>query len=201
MKHAAIEQVLRRSEVAKSDSDFTYFFSLLLATEALAKTIVLGIVAAIADDKDRHRYRLEHQLVRADGLGDWGRAIEDALIGPASQFLLAEAREEQGELIRPCKAGEWQYDATAAMKAALDYLGIEAEELPVKSDMKRWFRLFSTLRNKTRAHGATQPDKTNAAAGFLKDSIDLIYRNFRLFSRQWLAASATATRWCRASFE
>ena len=47
MKHVAIEQVLKRAERAKTDSDFTYFFSLLLATEALAKTVVLGSIAAI----------------------------------------------------------------------------------------------------------------------------------------------------------
>src|SRR5262245_36789595 len=127
MKHVAIEQVLERAGRAKSDSDFTYFFSLLLAIEALAKTMVLGIVAAIAADKYSNRYRLEHQLVRSDGLGDWGKAIEDALIGPASQFLLADAREEQTELTRLCKAGEWQYDATAALKTALQDLAIDAE--------------------------------------------------------------------------
>src|SRR5580700_9243141 len=147
--------------------------------------MVLGVVAAIADDKDRNLYRLEHQLVRTDGLGDWGKVIEDALIGPASQFLLAEAREEQAELTRPCKEGEWQYDATAALKAALQHLDIDAEEVPVKSDMKRWFRLFATLRNKTRAHGATQPAKATIAAEHLAKSIDLIYRNFRLFRRPW----------------
>ena len=32
MKHIAIEQVVERAERAKSDSDFTYFFSLLLAS-------------------------------------------------------------------------------------------------------------------------------------------------------------------------
>jgi len=185
MKHVAIQQVLDRAEQAKSDSDFTYFFSLLLAAECLAKTMVLGIVAAIADDKDRNRYRLEHQLVRSDGIGDWGKVIEDALIGPASQFLLAEAREEQTELTRPCKAGEWQYEATAALKAALQHLEIEAEEVPVKSDMKRWFRLFATLRNKTRAHGATQPEKATTSAQHIAKSIDLIYQNFRLFRRPW----------------
>jgi hypothetical protein len=72
MKHRAIEQVLDRAERAKSESDFTYYFMILHATEALAKTMVLGVVAAIADDKDRNRYRLEHQLARSDGLGDWG---------------------------------------------------------------------------------------------------------------------------------
>jgi hypothetical protein len=60
MKHNAIEQVLQRAERSKSDSDFTYLFSLLLAAEAITKTIVLGITASIADDKDRNRYRLEH---------------------------------------------------------------------------------------------------------------------------------------------
>lgn len=185
MKHIAIEQVLQRADQAKSDSDFTYFFSLLLAAETLAKTIVLGVVAAIADDKERNRYRLEHQLVRSDGLGEWGKVIEDALIGPASQFLLAEAREEQTELTRLCKAGDWQYDATTALKAALQHLGIDAEDVPVKTDLKRWFRLFATLRNKTRAHGATQPEKATRAAELIARSIELIYKNFRLFRRPW----------------
>lgn len=185
MKHTAIEQVLERAERAKSDSDYTYFFALLFAAETLAKTMVLGMVASIADDKERNRYRLEHRLVRSDGLGDWGKVIEDALIGPASQFLLNEAREEQRELIQACKEGEWQYDASAALKSALQHLEIEAEEVPVKSDMKRWFRLFVRLRNKTRAHGATQPEKATRAAEHIARSIKLVYRNFRLFHRPW----------------
>ncbi len=185
MRHVAIDQVLERSERAKSESDFTYFFSLLLVMEALAKTIVLGVVAAIADDKNRNRYRLEHQLVRSDGIGEWGKALEDALIGPASQFLLAEARAEQTELTRLCGTGDWQYDATATLKSALQHLDIEGEDVPSKSDMKRWFRLFATLRNKTRGHGATQPGKTNKAAEFLAASIALVYENFCLFKRQW----------------
>jgi len=61
MKHRAIDQVLQRVENAKSESDFTYFFSLLLAGEALAKTVILGMITAIADDKDSNRYRLEHE--------------------------------------------------------------------------------------------------------------------------------------------
>ena len=185
MKHIAIEQVLERTERAKTDSDYTYFFALLFAAEALAKTIVLGMVASITDDKERNRYRLEHQLVRSDGLGDWGKVLEDALIGPASQFLLSEAREEQRELTQACKEGEWQYDATAALKAALQHLEVEAEEVPVKTDMKRWFRLFATLRNKTRAHGATQPEQVTKAAEYLARSIELVYHHFRLFRRPW----------------
>src|SRR5581483_10997841 len=160
MRNAAIDQVLARVTNAQSDSDFTYFFSLLLASEALAKTVVLGMLAASPEDKDRNRYRLEHSLVRADGIGDWGRALDDALTGPASQHIIADARLEQTELTRQSKPGEWQYDSVIALKRTLDHLEIVAEDLPSKSDMKRWFRLFATLRNKTRGHGATLPGKT-----------------------------------------
>ena len=185
LKHVAIEQILQRVERAKSDSDFTYFFSLLLATEALAKTVVAGIIAAIGEDSDRNRYRLEHQLVRADGIGDWGNALEDALTGQASHYLLTEVRVEQTELIKPCKQGEWQYDAIFELKSALEDLQINSEDVPVKSDLKRWFRLFATLRNKTRAHGATQPAKAGRAAKHLRDSTRLFYDNFCLFRRPW----------------
>jgi tetratricopeptide (TPR) repeat protein len=185
MKHIAIDQVLERAERAKSDSDYTYFFTLLYAAEALLKTIVLGLVSSIGDDKDRNRYRLEHQLVRSDGLGDWSKVIEDALNGPASQFLLSDARQEQMELMRQCKDGSWQYDATAALRTALQYLEIDAEEVPVKSDLKRWFRLFATLRNKTRGHGAILPEKASIASEYVEKSINLIYHNFCLFRRPW----------------
>ena len=161
MKHEAIEHVLKRVERGKLESDFTYFVDLMLAMEALAKTMVLGVIAAVGDDKDRHRYRLEHQLVKADGMGDWGKAIEDALVGTASQYLILEARKEQIELTKHCGHGEWQFDATMALKKALEILEIASEDVPIKSDMRRWFRLFATLRNKARAHGAPLPQKAS----------------------------------------
>lgn len=183
--HTAIQQVLSRSEVAKSDSDFTYFFSLLLAAEAVAKTIVAGMAAAIGDDKHRNRYRIEHALVRADGLGDWGKAIEDVLSGTASQHLLVEARVEQAELAKSCGPNSWQYEAVRCLKQALDHLNIESDALPAKTDMKRWFRLLVTLRNKTRAHGATPPALSAVAAAHLAESIRLVTENLFLFQRPW----------------
>lgn len=185
MKHAAIDQVLVRADRAKEDSDFTYFFSLLLAGEALAKTTILGLVACIADDKDRHRYRLEHALAHADGLGDWVRALDDALTGPASQYLLTDARPEQTELTQLHGAGSWQYDAVAEMKAALDHLGVECEALPSKTDMRRWFRLFVALRNGTRAHGATLASDSQVAAQHLRKSLDVFFGRHALFARPW----------------
>lgn len=184
-QHAGIEQVYGRAARARDDSDVSYFFDLLLLGECLTKTIVLGMVAAIAEDKDRNRYRLEYTLVRSDGIGDWGRVLDDVLTGPASQFLVPDAREEQTQLTRGSQAGDWQYDATLAMKSALDGLGIESEQLNQKSDMRRWFRQFTLLRNKTRGHGAPPPTKLGQASILIAESIDLVFRNFNLFKRSW----------------
>jgi GTPase SAR1 family protein len=183
--HRVMDQVMQRVRDAKADSDLSYFFSLLLAGEALFKTVTLGMIAALEDDKDRNRYRLEHALARADGLGEWGRALEDALSGPASQYLLVDARTEQAELARVCSAGDWQYESVASLKAALKALNIEAEDLPAKTDLRRWFRLFVTLRNKTRGHGAMQPEKVGLGAEDLEASIKHIYANLSLLRRPW----------------
>lgn len=185
MKHEIISRVQERVEHAKGDSDFTYFWSLLLLGETAFKTTTLGVLAALTDDRDRNRYRLEHSLVKSDGLGDWAKALEDALTGPAAQFLFQNAYPERNELTKICNAGDWQYASVQAMKQTLDALKIESEELPTRSDMKRWFRLFATLRNKTRAHGATLPSRTSAPAVLLKQSIELFLNNYCLFKRPW----------------
>lgn len=164
MIHKTLDDIFERVELAKTDSDFTYFFSLLLAAEALAKTLILGLVGGINEDKDRHKYRLEYQLVRSDGLGDWSRVFEDALSGPASQFLSSSAYSIQSELTRPAQKGEWQFEAVEELHDVLMSLNIETEDVPVKTDLKRWIRFLVQLRNKTRAHGATLTDAASKTA-------------------------------------
>ena len=185
MAHAAIAQIEKRVESAKQDSDFTYFYALLLEGEALLKTTVLGFLGCLVNDPDRHRYRLEYKILRADGLGPWSMVLEDALIGPASQFLLSELSTEKNELTKLCEAGTWQFEAVSSIKKCLDALTIETEEIPIQTDMRRRFSLFATLRNKTRGHGATMPGKVANAAVCLKNSIAQIHGNHALFKRQW----------------
>lgn len=183
--HAVLRRLAERVETSKTDSDFTLFFSLLIFGEALVKLCTLGIISAISEDQDRNRYRLEYTLAHADGIGEWGRVMEDAVSGPASQFLCSEAYGEQSELTRQCKSGEWQYEAVVLIKKALDSLGLRSEELPSKTDLRRWFRLFAVLRNGTRGHGATLPMRTTEASELLQQSILLLCNNLRLFSRPW----------------
>jgi len=71
------------------------------------------MITDISDDKEHNRYRLEHKLIRVDGLMDWSQVLESTLNGPDSQFLFIEVRQEQTELTRFTKEGEWQFGAVA----------------------------------------------------------------------------------------
>lgn len=186
MPHAAIVQLEKRIRTAKEDSDFAYFYSLLLQGEALLKTTVLGLLSAIVSDTDRHRYRLEHQVLKADGLRPWSLALDDALTGPASQFLLTDLSAEKNELSRPCGAGTWQFDSVMSLKECLDALEIKIGDIPTQPDMKRWFHMFAVLRNKTRGHGATLPGKVAEAALALSKSISAFHDQCTLFQRSWV---------------
>lgn len=186
MPHRLLDQLFERVAIDKQESDFAFFWALLIAGEAIAKTTVLGMLAAIDEDTQRNRYRLVHKLVRANGLGDWSDVIEDALSGPPSQYLVGDAQLEREQLTKLCTQEEWQYEAVACLKKALESLGIDSEDVRQRTDMKRWFRLFATLRNKTRGHGATRPGEIADAAVFLSKSLSAIYKNFHLFERPWV---------------
>ena len=186
MSHKLVAQLLDRAENDKHESDFAYFFALLLAAEAITKTVALGILAAIDDDTEANRYRLTHQLVRANGLSNWSDAIGDALSGPASQALDPEAREDCAQLTQLSSGGDWQYEAVNSLKKVLDGLSINSGSLPARTSLTRWFKLFTTLRNKTRGHGATRPVDSGAPSAYLLHSIKTIHENLHLFDRPWV---------------
>jgi|SRR5580658_300410 hypothetical protein len=95
-----IQRMWERVEIARQDSDTALFLRPMYAAEQLVKITCTGMVAALCDDVDRHRYRLSHRLVRADGVGEWYGALDEILNGPASQCLPAEAKTEQRETAR-----------------------------------------------------------------------------------------------------
>ena len=113
-----------KTENSKSESDFAYFFNLLVLGEAITKIIALVLAASLDNDKDRHQYRILHELVRADGLGDWAKGIDDMLVGTASQHLAVEAREFHKELTKKCEIDEWQHSAVNELFNALQILNI-----------------------------------------------------------------------------
>jgi len=112
-----LDKLFERLETARQDSDTALFYDLLFVGEAITKLVVAGLVAAVADDPQRSRYRQLHKLVRADGLGEWTMVLDELLTGPTAQHMKQEASQETRELTQACSPGEWQYDAVAYPQA------------------------------------------------------------------------------------
>lgn len=178
--HKFIEKLSERLEIAKSESDFTYFFNLLIVGEALTKLITLTTAASLKKDKDRHQYKILYDLVRANGIGDWSKALDELLVGTASQYLPEEFRSYQTEMTKKASEDDWQYQAVNHLQSALRIFNITEDNASSKKELKLWFKAFTELRNKTRGHGATMSTPAASAAVHLECSIRLIIENLSL---------------------
>ncbi len=183
-----LSQIYERLEKARNDSDVAYFYDLLHAGEMVVKLATAGLVACVDEDRERHRYRLEYDLAHADSLGAWSSALSDALTGPASQILIAEARATQRELTQTFRMSgpEWQPQAVAFLHEARLAIDRDIGPLPTKVGARRWFEDFIVLRNRTRGHGATTPASCSDACEPLHRSIALVLDNLILFRVPWV---------------
>jgi tetratricopeptide (TPR) repeat protein len=178
--------MFQRIDITRTDSETALFYDLLIAGELLLKVAVAGLTAAVADDRDRNRYRIEHRLVRADGLGEWAGSLEEVITGPAAQHLAVAAYEDRRELTQRWLSSEraWQRQAVDLLEKTCDCLDPDRQNLaPAKVSLARWFDSFVWIRNRSRAHGAPTGKKCASAVETLELSIRMIADNFRLFDR------------------
>ncbi len=180
--------MFQRIEVARTESETALFYDLLIGGELVVKLVVAGLTAAVAEDRDRNRYRIEHRLVRADGLGEWVAALDDIVTGPAAQHLAVAAHEERRELMQRRSAGDaaWQRRAVDLLEETCNE--VDPSRLngpPAKFSFVRWFESFVWLRNRARAHGAPTGGTCARAVETLEASILLVAENFFLFDRPW----------------
>jgi hypothetical protein len=180
-----IERMQQRVAGARADSDTSLFYDLLFMGELVTKIIVVGVIAGIADDPDRHRYRLLHRLVRADGIGEWNAALVDATTGPASAFLSDGMRDDQRAISSNTMAGTWQHEAVTLLDTTLRQFDDPRDPLPQKISLQRWFALFAELRNKTRGHGAARAAACSLVCPGLEDSIRIVIDNMPLLAKPW----------------
>jgi len=180
-----LRRMQERIELDKGDSNSAYFSSLLYGYELVTKLTTAAFVAAISDDADRHRYRIEHQLVRASGVGDWCAALNETFTGPSSAHLDHGARPYRNDITTKAGPNEWQYEATRLLRQALNELSIETEPQPNKSQLLQWFRDFAALRNKTRGHGAPSQVCLDASCELLGESLSLVIQHMSLFNAPW----------------
>ncbi|MEU0845737.1 hypothetical protein ABZ370_40680 [Streptomyces sp. NPDC005962] len=113
---AILDQMWKRVEISKQDSDVAYFHDLMLLGEMIVKLITSCTLAGVDNDRDRQRYKIEYQLIRADGIGEWSRALEEALTGPANAHIIAEARPLLRELTESFVFGDASWQRVAVDK-------------------------------------------------------------------------------------
>ena len=183
---APIQSLLDRTENEKLESDVGYFNALMYMGEAVMKFAIAGLVAAVQDDRDRNRYRLEYRLVRADGLGVWDQVLDDLLVGSSSQFLDSAAAPAKRALTERMPDGTWQFRALQNLSMSLGIVQLESSQQTSRNVQGRsWFKDFVLLRNGTRGHGAPPPSVLNRACPTLAKSILEVATNYPLFSVPW----------------
>ena len=182
-----IERMLERVTRDREDSDTAYFAALLYLGELVVKTSVAGLLASVIDEREGHRYRLEHRLVRADGLGEWGQCLDDILTGPASQYLSDAARDLQAEFTMRHKqsADNWVRRSADYLMNASRLIEPDLADLPARPQLRDWFSRFVWLRNRTRGHGAPSAELVAHVCTPLHDSLAEIVTNCQLFTLPW----------------
>ncbi|WP_299113678.1 tetratricopeptide repeat protein [uncultured Winogradskyella sp.] len=184
-KFKILKQIWERNDIEKQDSDSAYFLSLLYTGELITKLICAGLLSGVSDDAKKHKYTQLYNLVRADGIGDWAKAIEELVSGPTSHLLSIQLRQEQKLITQKVKSGHWQFDVVNDLFKCLKIIGENVENNATKTSFKNWFILFTRLRNKTRGHGAISSDLTGQLCSLLEKSLLLISNNFTLFNYEW----------------
>ena len=179
------DKIDQRIALDKEDGDYAYFQALSLKLEYLTKIVTSGVIACVGDDADRHRYSLEHKLVRADSLGEWVEALNTALVGPAAQFLLSEARSLARDLTERVGPENWRHSAVTELYQAAVEIGAETR-LGGKVALRQFFDIAVQLRNRGRGHGAPTSDQCSKSCSNLATSLIAVAQNLRLLRLPWV---------------
>ena len=179
-----LDKIHARVALDREEGDIAYFHALSLHVEYVTKVVTAGVVACLGDDADRHRYSLEHRLVRANAIGDWADALNSALTGPAAQFFDPNARGVVRDLTERVSDGDWRYSAVRSLHDAARELEIDTE-VGSKAALRQFFQIAATIRNKTRGHGATTSGQCSCVCPLVFSAIDRLVDNLQLFMLPW----------------
>ena len=181
-----IDRVLDRVKIAQSNNDSEYFDSLLLLLAAILKVTTAGMVAAIEDDPERHRHRLECKLVRAAGIGEWVDALRDTCTGPASFWLNQAAKDEERKQLTDRTEVQWKSGAAQSLIDACRELEIPVNDRnPKRIDILSLFEIGILIRNKTQGHGAKLLGQKSKAAPLIHSALTALRANLPTLSRSW----------------
>lgn len=182
-----VTRVQQRAESDKDDSDAAYGAALMYYAEVVLKIMTLGVVSAVEEGAERHRYSQTYKLARADGIGGWVHVLREVSAGPTSVHVINHAKEDTSALKVSVQSGgnDWQAQAVNAASEVLGAIDPPANPVPRKVNLLIWADYIVQIRNKTRAHGAPLTGTWSDICGPLRTSIDLVAQNYPGFLRPW----------------
>ena len=166
------------------NSDSACFFALSLKLEYMTKIVTTGVLACVGDDIERHRYSIEHRLIRANSIGDWVNALNDLLVGQAAQFFDQNAKDVVKELTDRAGPGDWRYSAVTALRDAASEVGSESQ-LGTKVSLRQFFDIGAQLRNRSRGHGAPTTEQYGRSCPYLAKALNVVAERLLLFKHPW----------------
>ena len=174
-----------RLVLEREDGDIAFFHALMYKLEFLTKVITAGVVACLRDDTNRHRYTLEHKLVRADSIGTWSQVLNEALVGSPADSRHVGARDLAKDLTERVSLTDWRYAALEKLGAALQIVGTNVE-LSRKEPLRRFFEIGAVLRNRSRGHGAITATQSASACPHLEAALEALETNAVILRRTWV---------------
>ena len=178
-----LRRMWQRVETSAGESDVAYFYELLHLGELMTKLVVASFVASI-DDREGNRYKLEHDLIRADGLGAWVTNLDEALVGPSSNVMNREAQPLAQEITQKWTKRDdvWQRQVAEYLDDIVQMIDGDSPDLPSAVSLRWWFSTFVWLRNRTRGHGSTLPGTCANTVTPLAQSLHILTDNLAVLT-------------------
>ena len=184
-QQSLFEKIENRIIHDREESDFAYFHALMLKLEYITKIVTSGVIACVADDADRHRYSLEHKLVRANSTGEWVEALNTALVGAPAQFLSSGSRSLARDLTEQVGAEDWRHIAISGLNLAAAEVGVNTN-ISAKVPLRKFFDIGVQLRNRTRGHGAITASQCGKSCPDLDTSLATVVQKMKIFRLPWV---------------
>ena len=173
-----------RLALEREQGDVGFFYALCHKLEYLTKVVTAGIVSCVTDRADRHRYTLEYSLVRADSLGSWVKCLNEALVGPPSQFLITEARPLAKQLTERVGQNDWRYRAVSGLREAAIQIGMNVN-IGKTISLRQFFEIGVQIRNRGPGHGATTVTQCSGSCPHLAEALEAVVNHTLLLQLPW----------------
>ena len=179
------DSIDNRIALDKEDGDHAYFYALSLKLEYVTKIVTSGVIACMGEDIERHRYSLEHKLVRANSIGEWVTALHKALVRPPAELFDSNGRGLVRDLSERVGSGDWRYSAVTDLNQAAAEVDA-ATQLGRKVALRQFFDIGARLRNRSRGHGAPTNAQCGQSCPRLAAALDAVVEKLRLFELSWV---------------